>query len=127
SYRVLLVLSDGLGGDQQEVVRGAYSVLGAQVPLVGGCAGDDLKMVRTFQFFGGTVLDGAVVGAAIGADAPIGIGVQHGWRRVGEPLLVNASGGSRVLELDDRPALDAYLERLDAPEAARVDSEAFTR
>ena len=48
-HHVLLLLSDGLGGDQQEVVRGAYGVAGAGVPLVGGCAGDDLKMQRTFQ------------------------------------------------------------------------------
>jgi hypothetical protein len=31
-------LSDGLGGNQEEVIRGAYSVVGASVPLVGGCA-----------------------------------------------------------------------------------------
>src|SRR5207249_4365164 len=43
-YRALLLLTDGLAGDQQEIVRGAYGVLGAGVPLVGGCAGDDLKM-----------------------------------------------------------------------------------
>jgi len=40
-HSVLMLLSDGLSGDQQEVVRGAYSVAGASVPLVGGCAGDD--------------------------------------------------------------------------------------
>lgn len=48
-HRALLLLSDGLAGDQQEVVRGAYGVVGASVPLVGGCAGDDLKMRTTFQ------------------------------------------------------------------------------
>ena len=46
-HRVLMLLSDGLSGNQQEVVRGAYSVAGASVPLVGGCAGDDLKMRTT--------------------------------------------------------------------------------
>jgi hypothetical protein len=43
-HKVLLLLTDGLAGDQREIVRGAYGVLGAGVPLVGGCAGDDLKM-----------------------------------------------------------------------------------
>lgn len=37
-HRVLLLLTDGLAGDQQEVVRGAYQTVGAEVPLVGGCA-----------------------------------------------------------------------------------------
>ena len=125
-HRALLLLTDGLGGDQQEIVRGAYGVLGASVPLVGGCAGDGLKMTRTFQLCGDRVLTDAVVGAAIASDAPIGIGVRHGWRRVGEPMLVTASEGNRVLRIDDRPALDVYLERLDPPEAARTDPAAFT-
>lgn len=34
-HKVLLLLSDGLSGDQQEIVRGAHGVLGAAVPLVG--------------------------------------------------------------------------------------------
>ncbi len=126
-HRVLLLLADGLAGDQQEIVRGAYAVAGAAVPLVGGCAGDDLRMVATRQFFGAEVLTNAVVGAAIGSDAPFGIGVRHGWRRVGEPLMVSASGGNRVELLDERPALDAYLERLDAPPEAWNDAGAFTR
>ncbi|MEY2431041.1 MAG: hypothetical protein QOC92_766, partial [Acidimicrobiaceae bacterium] len=107
-YKVMLLLSDGLGGDQQEVVRGAHRVLGAEVPLVGGCAGDDLKMQHTFQFHGDSVLEHSIVGAAIGSDGPIGIGVEHGWRAVGEPMVVTASTGNRVLTLDDQPALTAY-------------------
>ena len=112
THQVLLLLTDGLGGDQQEVVRGAYSVVGASVPLVGGCAGDDMAMKKTFQLFDGDVLEDSVVAAAINSDAPLGIGVQHGWTRVGAPFLVTASSGTRVLALDDRPALDVYLERL---------------
>ncbi|MBK5305425.1 MAG: FIST C-terminal domain-containing protein [Frankiaceae bacterium] len=126
-HRVLLVLSDGLAGDQEEIVRGAYAVVGAEVPLVGGCAGDDLRMQSTSQLYDGDVLKGSVVAAAIGSDAPFGIGVEHGWRRVGEPMVVTASDGVRVLTLDDEPALDAYLRRLDAPAEAHVDPAAFTR
>jgi hypothetical protein len=126
-HRVLLLLSDGLAGDQQEIVRGAYDVVGAAVPLVGGCAGDDLKMKQTFQLHDGRVLSDAVVGVAIGSDAPIGIGVRHGWRRVGEPMVATRSAGNRVYLLDDQPALDVYLDRLAAPPQARSDAAAFTR
>ena len=127
AHQALLLLSDGLAGDQQEIVRGAHSVLGGGVPLVGGCAGDDLEMRRTFQMHDGELLEGAVVGAAIGSDAPLGIGVRHGWRRIGEPLLVTRSEGTEVLELDGRPALDAYFDRLEVPAEARGDADAFTR
>jgi hypothetical protein len=125
-YKVLLLLSDGLGGDQQEVVRGAFGVLGAEIPLVGGCAGDDMQMQHTAQFCGTEVLEHSVVGAAIGSQGPIGIGVQHGWRAVGEPMVVTSSSGNSVLTLDDQPALDAYLQRLDAPPQVRKDPAALT-
>ena len=125
-YRALMLLTDGLAGDQQEIVRGAYGVLGAGVPLVGGCAGDDLKMTRTFQLYDGRVLSDAVLGAGIASDAPLGIGVRHGWRAVGDPMLVTGSSGNRVYTLDDRPALDVYLEHLDA-QPDDLDEEGFTR
>jgi hypothetical protein len=126
-HSVLLVLSDGLAGDQEEVVRGAYRAAGATVPLVGGCAGDDLKMTATHQFHNDEVLRGAVVAAAIASDAPLGIGVRHGWRRVGDPMVVTNSDGNRLFSLDDEPALDTYLRRLSAPAEAYEDPAAFTR
>jgi hypothetical protein len=126
-HQVLLLLTDGLAGDQQEIVRGAYGVAGSGVPLVGGCAGDDLAMRATYQLHDGEVLRDAIVAAAISSDAPFGIGVRHGWRTVGEPMLVTRSGGNRVFTLDDGPALDVYLDRLGAPADARTDPAAFTR
>jgi hypothetical protein len=125
-HRTLMLLSDALSGDQRAVVRGAYGVVGAEVPLVGGCAGDDLRMRRTLQIHNDEVLTDAVVGAAIGSDGPMGIGVSHGWREVGEPMLVTGSADNRVLTLDDEPALDVYLRRLGAPPEAHTDPDAFT-
>jgi hypothetical protein len=120
-HKVLIMLSDGLAGDQQEIVRGAYGVLGAAVPLVGGCAGDDLQMAETHQLYGDQVLTDSVVAASIVSDAPFGIGVRHGWRRVGDPMLVTASAGNQVYTLDDQPALDVYLEHLGVDPSADRD------
>jgi hypothetical protein len=126
AHRVLMMLTDGLAGDQTEIVRGAYGVVGAGVPLVGGCAGDDLKMKATFQLHGHEVLQDSVVAAALASDAPLGIGVRHGWQRVGESMLVTESANNRVYKIDEQPALDVYLDRLSAPEGARSDPAAFT-
>jgi hypothetical protein len=126
-HKVLLLLSDGRGGDQQEVIRGAHGVLGAAVPLVGGCACDDLTKNRAFQLHGDQVLTDSVVAAWIASDGPLGIGVRHGWTRVGEPMLVTSSTGNRVYTLDDRPALDAYLRHLGVTESAQPDEEGLKR
>jgi hypothetical protein len=129
--RVCLLLCDGLVGEQHEVVRGAYSVVGALVPLVGGCAGDDLTYSRTHQFFGDRsgveILTDAVIGVGLGSDAKLGIGIAHGWRKVGEPMIVTKSNRNEVYTLDDRPAVEAYLRRLGAPPAAFADPAAFER
>lgn len=126
-HTVLVLLADGLGGDQMEVVRGAYDVAGVDVPLVGGCAGDDMAMRRTFQIHGPQVLRQAVVAAAISSDAPLGIGVSHCWEPMGAPMLVTGSCENRVATLDDRPALDVYLDAFDAPAEVRLGGEAFAR
>jgi hypothetical protein len=125
-HRVLLLLTDGFAGDQREILRGVYRVLGAGVPLVGGCVGGE-RMARTFQMHGDRVLTDAVVAAGIGSDAPLGIGVRHGWRRVGDPMLVTASGGNRVHTLNGKPALDVYLDRLGAQAAACTNREELAR
>ena len=130
-HHVVLLLSDGLAGDQQALVAGVYRVTGSTVPLVGGCAGDDLRMHQTYQLVGDVdgdrVLTGSVVAVWLGSDAPFGIGVQHGWNRIGAPLVVSHSEGNTVYGLDDQPALDLYLRLLDAPAAAHHDQAAFTR
>ncbi len=126
-HRIVMLLTDGLTGDQQEILRGVYGVLGAGVPLVGGCAGDDLKLTQTYQLHGDQVLTDSVVAAAIGSDAPLGIGVRHGWRKIGEPMLVTSSGDGRIRTLDGEPALDMYLERLGASAPAHPTQEEVSR
>jgi hypothetical protein len=114
--RACLMLADGLIGEQHELVRGAYSVLGAAVPLIGGCSADEIIYGRTHQFHGDArgveVLSDSVIGIGLGSTGPLGIGIAHGWRKVGEPLLVTGSSGGRVRELDEEPAALVYLRRL---------------
>ena len=126
-HTLMFLLADGLCGDQMEVVRGAYDVCGAHVPLMGGCAGDDMALQSTRQIHEGTLLTHAVVAAAISSDAPMAIGIAHGWQPLSEPMLVTESHGTTVVSLDDRPALDVYLDAYDAPAEVRENPEAFFR
>jgi hypothetical protein len=112
-HSALLVLSDGLAGDQREVVRGAYEVTGSVIPLVGGTAGDDLRFERTHQFGPQGVTTNGLVAVWINSPRPLGVGVGHGWRRIGRPLLVTRAEGRVLHELDGRPAIQAYLEALE--------------
>ena len=124
-HTVMVLLSDGLGGDQMEVVRGAYDAANIDVPLVGGCAGDYLAMRQTRQLHGRRVMSGAVVAAAISSDRPLGVGVSHGWTPASEPMLVTESRNTLLSSLDDQPALDVYLNFFDPPQEVRDDPQAF--
>ncbi|GAA0561598.1 FIST N-terminal domain-containing protein [Paractinoplanes ferrugineus] len=128
-HRTVLLLGDGRSTDQQEMVRGAYATAGAAVPLIGGCAGDAMTQTGTWHFFssGGDVqvLPNAVLGAAIGSTKPLGIGIAHGWHRVGEPMAVTHSEGGKIFELDGEPALDVYAQRTGCPPEVLADAGAF--
>ncbi len=128
-YGVCVMFSDGLTGEQHEIVRGAYSVLGAVVPVVGGCSGDDLRYECTYQFHGDgdgvEILTDAVVAIGLGSNAPFGIGIAHGWAKQGEPMVVTASVGGRVFTLDNEPALDVYLRRIGGDRSLAEDIDAF--
>jgi len=123
--RRVLLLTDGLTGRQEDVIAGAYRVVGASLPMVGGSSTPDWAAGRTFQLYGDEVLTDAVVGAAILFDGPFGIGLGHGWRKVGEPMLVTHSAGRDLLALEDQPAVPAHLARLGAPAEAYTDPGAF--
>src|SRR5256885_2292874 len=61
-YQVLLLLTDGLIRDQEEILRGCYSIVGAQVPLFGGAAADGWRMTGTYLMADGKVLHDAEIG-----------------------------------------------------------------
>ena len=83
-----------------------------RVPLVGGCAGDDLRMSRTTQLHGDRGRSPARWWPPRSAPTPRSASAcSHGWRRVGEPMLVTASDGNRVLTARRR----ARPRRLPAP------------
>jgi hypothetical protein len=106
-HTALLLLGDGTAIGPHEIIRGAYSVVGATVPLVGGLTADHR------QLHGDEVLANSVVGVAIGSDRPIGIGIAHGWRRTEPPMIVTRSDGGRIYEIDGEPALDVLMRRCD--------------
>jgi hypothetical protein len=124
-YRTLLLLTDGLVREQEEILRGCYGVLGASIPLFGGAASDAWRMSGVFLLGGGQVHRDAVVAATLASEAPMSVSARHGWHAVGKPMIVTSSANGRVYTLDDRPALDVYLSRLSAPREAYTDPYAF--
>ena len=125
AHHLGLMLTDNLAGDQQELVRGVYSVFGATIPLVGAVAGNGVVPSPSWQIYDGKVLQDAVVAARLSSDGPFGISIKHAWRCDGDGMIVTGSAGNQVYTLDDGPALDTFLTRHEAPAGIEYDQVAF--
>ncbi len=107
----VFLFPDGFCANISETLQGVYEVMGAGFGYIGGGAGDNLRFFRTYQFADDRLGSDSMAAALIrGLSA--GSAVGHGWRPTGEPFIIGHTEGKRVLEINGRPAFDAYRERL---------------
>lgn len=108
--KLAFIFSDALSGNGTALVRGALSVLGAQFPLVGGAAADDMQFKDTRQYFNDEVLKDAVVGYAVYGDVKFAVGADHGWQPIGNTRNITKAERTKLIELDGRPAFEMYQD-----------------
>ncbi len=102
------IFSDGLTGNGCAILRGIASVLGEDVPIAGGTAGDGGRFEQTWQYHGPRVLTDAVVAIGFSGDFKVGTGVRSGWSPVGTVKIVTRAHENVVYELNGEPALDVF-------------------
>jgi methyl-accepting chemotaxis protein len=108
-HRTGIVLLDPLAGHGEEAALLLADHLG-DAPLVGGAAGDDLAMAKTWVGVGSRIVSDAVAVVTIFSRVRLGIGVKHGHAPLSKQLTVTRTDGSVVLEIDGRPAWDVWAE-----------------
>ncbi len=109
----VLVLSDGLGVNGSELVRGINSALTHPVGVTGGLAGDGADFARTWVLAGGEPTTGTVTAVGLyGPDVRFAYGSHGGWDKFGPERIVTRSEGHVLHELDGKPALDLYKRYL---------------
>jgi methyl-accepting chemotaxis protein len=109
-HRTGILLIDTMAGNCEEVTLIAAAELGADEPLAGGGAGDDLKMKSTVVSCGARASSDAVVIAQIFSMEPLGLGVCHGHKPLSAPLRVTKAHGNVVEQIEGRPAWDVWRE-----------------
>jgi hypothetical protein len=111
--RGLLVLSDGLGVNGSELIRGLNSVLPANVVVTGGLAGDGDRFKRTWVVKDGHPVGGYVTAVGLyGAAVRLTHGSKGGWDLFGPERLITRSQGNVLYELNHKPALQLYKDYL---------------
>lgn len=109
-HRTNLVLLDPFAGNGEEAALIIATLIG-DAPLVGGAAGDDLKMTKTTVGTGTQAASDAIVIASLFSKTPLAVGVCHGHAPFSKPLEVTKADGGVVLEIDGKPAWDVWLEK----------------
>ncbi len=112
SVRHIQLFSDGVTGNGCALLRGMYSVLDPQIPIVGGTAADGDRFKRTWQFAGTQMLTDAAVAMGFSGEFRVGLSVGSGWAPVGIARKVTRAVGSILYELNGKPALEVYSRLL---------------
>lgn len=109
-----LVFTDGLTAalTMDEALVSTAALLGPLCPIFGGAAGDSLNYGHTTLFVNQEVMSDALAVAVVSTTAAFGVGVRHGWRPIGQRLMITASRGNIIDELDGKPAIEVYRRLL---------------
>lgn len=110
-YLSVINLHDGIAGVGSEVAWSTLEVLGQNIKVAGGSAGDDLNMKETYVFEDGKVEKDAVGLGLIASEKPTVITVEHGHEPISPPLEITKSEGNTIYELNGRPAYEVWKEQ----------------
>ena len=105
----ILVLADGLNVNGGDLVAGITSVVGPEIPLIGGLAGDGADFVETLVGADGAPQTKLVAAIGFYGDAVrFGHGSAGGWDVFGSWRTITHSRKNVLFQLDGEPALDLY-------------------
>lgn len=106
-----ITLPESLTTSGQQIVESLREKL-KSVPVLGATAGDSMELTGTHQFFGRQVCSDSVPVLLFSGPLILSLAVTSGWKAMGEPGLVTRSEGSLVHEIDGRPAIEFYQNRV---------------
>lgn len=103
-----LVLITGSVGREEELLAGIEDVIGKDVPVLGGSAGDNTITGDWKQFANGNVYSNGISLTAIYTDLEIGWAYEAGYLRSEKRGTITRAEGRIIYEIDNRPAAEVY-------------------
>lgn len=111
-FTLISGLTMDLKGVEFEVLKGITSVLGTEVPLVGGSTGDDIRLWKTYQFHNGEVYDDGLVAALMNSDNEVVTGQEHGLKNEVATGVITDTEGKKIKEISGKPAAEWYAKAI---------------
>jgi hypothetical protein len=99
--------------DGESVVKSIEEVVGPQVNICGGMAGDDWSFSGTYIFTHEKETDIGIAALVLDEDHILVQGMAiSGWKPLGISRTITRSEGKSIITIDGMPALDMYLKYL---------------
>lgn len=109
TLKSVLVISDGGSVNGSELVEGLTEVLGKEVIVTGGLAGDGGRFEKTLVAYNEVPQQGRIVVIGFEGEAiQVGHGSVGGWDAFGPERKITKSTANVLFELDGKPALELY-------------------
>jgi hypothetical protein len=109
----VILLTDGLTGDCGLFLTTLQQALPERTQIVGGCAGDDMSFIATYQYAGTHVLRGGVCAIVLRGAAEVRVAISHGCVPIGLERVVTDASEGWLRTIDGRPAWEVFKEYLD--------------
>ena len=106
-------LASGIDIANDRCIAGIESVLGPEVTIFGATSSDNMRGAASYQMVDDQVFEHAAWAVGF-ADPSLRVDTQatHGFLATGEPMTVTRAEGTRLIELDGRPAWQTFTSRL---------------
>ncbi len=109
----IFILSNVLGVNGSELMRGVNISIAESCAVSGGLAGDGVEFNKTWLLVDNNLVDNYVcVVGFYGKDLHVNYGCKCGWRRFGIDRKVTHSVDNVLYTLDNKPALELYKRYL---------------
>lgn len=106
-HPAFLIAGSHMGTDAEQLLHGFEEVIGKDVDVYGGMAGDDFSFIEQFVFTNKKESNQGVVAIALDADKIEIVGKAIcGWKPMGTEKTVTKSEGNHVYTIDNIPVLE---------------------
>ncbi len=121
-----MIKSDGNLLDGEQIVHFIEQMAGPDITMFGGMAGDDLSFTGTWIFTKEETTDYGIATLVLDESKIELYGLAYsGWKPMGVSRIATRSEGNLLYTIDDRPAMEMYLQYLGHKEILLVDQIDF--
>jgi hypothetical protein len=110
--KLCIVTPESLTVSGDSILVGLRKQLGKNFPIIGGTAGDQLRVKQTYQFYKDEVLSNAAPFLLFSGPLFVSFGVESGWKPVGKKGKVTRVENNILYQIDEKPATEYYQHYL---------------